>query len=297
MNITFKQLSVFVSVARNGTMTRAAQALFMTKGAISQILSELESQLGVRLFDRQHPRLVINHEGRKLLPVADELLVRMQGIETFFAEQGPCSPLTVGCTKTIGSYLLADMLGEFERGSGWLPQPIIANTTVICSMLNRFEIDVALLEGPATEHDIICEPWMEDEMVVIAAKNHPLVNSGDVSYARLSEERWILRELGSSSRTFFDNHLALELDNPGVVLSLNTFDAILACVYNNLGITFISRRMLKQPCCAGNFGQVHIEQRFFRKLTLCYHRNKFLSPTLINWITFSQAWAKMSPSD
>lgn len=296
MNITFKQLSVFVSVARNGTMTRAAQTLFMTKGAISQILSELESQLGVRLFDRQHARLVINHEGCKLLPVADELLVRMQGIEQLFTEQGPHSQLAVGCTKTIGSYLIPDMLGEFERRMGWLPQPIIANTSAISSMLNRFEIDIAFLEGPATEHNIVSEPWMEDEMVVIAAKNHPLVNAGTISYLQLCQERWILRELGSSSRAFFDNHLGLALGKPEVVMSLNTFDAILACVYNELGITFISRRILEKPSCAANFAQVHIEQRFFRKLTLCYHRSKFLSPTLINWISFSHIWAKAHSS-
>ncbi|MEG1654982.1 MAG: LysR family transcriptional regulator, partial [Hafnia sp.] len=86
MNITFKQLSVFVAIVRSGSMTLAAETLFMTKGAISQTLAELESQLGVRLFDRQHARLYINHEGQKLLPVADELLSRMQGVEQLFGE-------------------------------------------------------------------------------------------------------------------------------------------------------------------------------------------------------------------
>lgn len=83
MNITFKQLSVFVAIVRSGSMTLAAETLFMTKGAISQTLAELESQLGVRLFDRQHARLYINHEGQKLLPVADELLSRMQGLNNY----------------------------------------------------------------------------------------------------------------------------------------------------------------------------------------------------------------------
>ncbi|WP_447889750.1 LysR family transcriptional regulator [Serratia fonticola] len=88
MNVTFKQLSVFVSIAHNGSMTLAAEALFMTKSALSQTLAELESQLSVRLFDRQHARLYINHEGRKLLPVADELLARKQGVRMLFSEGG-----------------------------------------------------------------------------------------------------------------------------------------------------------------------------------------------------------------
>lgn len=52
MNITLKQLSVFLAIARHGSMTSAADSLFMTKGAVSQALAELENQLGIRLFDR-----------------------------------------------------------------------------------------------------------------------------------------------------------------------------------------------------------------------------------------------------
>lgn len=290
MNITFKQLSVFVTIAHHGSMTLAADALFMTKGAISQTLAELENQLGVRLFDRQHARLFINHEGRKLLPVADELLARMQGVETLFGEKSQDTHLRLGCTKTIGSYLLPDMLKGFAKGNGWMPQSVIANTQEISKMVDHFEIDVALLEGPATEPNLISEPWLNDEMVVIAGRDHALAKEKIVPYARLSQERWLLREQGSSSRAFFDNQLALHLDNPQVALSLNAFDAILSCVAHNLGITFISKRVLQQPFYAGHFVQLHTEQRFMRKLTLCYHKNKFISPTLQSWLSFSHSW-------
>lgn len=292
MNITFKQLSVFVAIVRSGSMTLAAEALFMTKGAISQTLAELESQLGVRLFDRQHARLYINHEGQKLLPVADELLSRMQGVEQLFGENSQDTELKVGCTKTIGSYLLPDMLKGFEEHQGWLPQCNIANTQKISTMVSHFEIDVALLEGPASEPNLICEPWLEDEMVVIAGKNHPLAKQETVSYQVLSQERWLLREPGSSSRAFFDNQLALHLNNPQIALSLNAFDAILSCVAHLLGITFISKRMLQHSFYAGHFAQLHTEDRFMRRFTLCYHKNKFISPTLASWLSFSRSWTQ-----
>lgn len=291
MNITFKQLSVFVSIVRYGSMTLAADSIFMTKGAVSQTLAELESQLGVRLFDRQHARLIINHEGKKLLPVADELLARMQGVEQLFDEKSHDTQLNLGCTKTIGSYVLPNMLTAFEKSYGWLPRSIIANTQDISSMLNSFEIDVALLEGPTTEPNLICEPWMEDEMVIVVGKTHPLAKKKQVSYEALKQEKWILRERGSSSRAFFDNQLALHLNNPPVTLSLNAFDAILACVRNNLGITFISSRMFAQPFYKGHFVQLETEHRFLRKFTLCYHKSKFISPTLHSWNAFSQLWA------
>lgn len=290
MNITFKQLRVFVAIARGGTLTQAAAQLFMTKGALSQTLSELESQLGVRLFERQHARLLLNHEGQRLLPVADELLTRMQGVEALFDNGNGDTRLLVGCTKTIGSYLLPDLLCAFQLRYGWLPLPIIANTQAIAGMVAGFELDVALLEGPVTDPALLCHPWIEDEMVVVASLAHPLAGSGPLTFEQLSRERWLLREAGSASRAFFDHQLAPCLDNPQVVLSLDAFDAILACVKNNLGITFISRRMLEQPLYAGQFCTLPCEQRFSRHFSLCLQRSKYLSPTLNLWLDFCRNW-------
>lgn len=291
MNVTVKQLRVFVSIARSGSLTLAASQLFMTKGALSQILSELENQLGVRLFERQHARLRLNHEGQRLLPIADELLTRMQGVEHLFDSGSGDTRLTVGCTKTIGSYLLPDLLSTFQQHHGWLPLPTIANTQSIARMVAGFELDVALLEGPVTDPALICQPWLEDEMVIVASPTHPLARCRSLNDAQLSQARWLLREAGSSCRAFFDHQLAPRLDNPQVVLSLDTFDAILACVKNNLGITFISQRMLAQPLYAGQFCILPCKQRFRRRFSLCLQRSKYLSPTLSLWLDFCRHWS------
>ena len=84
--------------------------------------------------------------------------------------------------------------------------------------------------------------------------------------------------------------LALYLDNPCVSLSLNASDAILSCVYNNLGLTFISSRMLEQPLYAGHFVTLDPGKRFLRRFTMCYHRDKYISPTLGKWLQFCRTW-------
>lgn len=159
-------------------------------------------------------------------------------------------------------------------------------------MLNRFEIDIALLEGLPTDSRLLSETWMEDEMVVVAGKDHPLAKAKDVSLETLSRERWLLREEGSSSRAFFENQLALNFDHPLQTLSLNASDTILSCVYHNLGITFISSRILRQPLYAGHFVRLHTGKRFLRRFVLCYHPDKYMSPTLEKWIRFCRAWNK-----
>lgn len=84
MNIALKQLKVFVTVAQEKTITAAAEKLFLSKPAVSMALSELEKQLDHKLFDRNNNRLIINEQGKRLLPLADELLARSNAIENLF---------------------------------------------------------------------------------------------------------------------------------------------------------------------------------------------------------------------
>ena len=88
MNISFRQLKAFVAVARLGNLGAAADQLCLTRGAISQALKELELQLGTPLFDRAHPHLLLNSEGALLLPLADEMLTRLDDIGELFQQSG-----------------------------------------------------------------------------------------------------------------------------------------------------------------------------------------------------------------
>ncbi|MGL5036653.1 MAG: LysR family transcriptional regulator, partial [Aeromonas sp.] len=113
MKLTLQQLKVFATIARYGNLGLAANELFLSKGAVSQSLQELERQLATPLFDRIHPRLQLNNEGRLLQPVAEELLTRMQDIENLFRPDAePSGQLRLGASQTIGNYLLPTLLAR-----------------------------------------------------------------------------------------------------------------------------------------------------------------------------------------
>ncbi|CAM3275400.1 MULTISPECIES: LysR substrate-binding domain-containing protein [Yersinia] len=286
MDITLKQLKVFLAVAQSGNLTVAASQLFMTKGAVSQTLAELEKRLGQTLFDRHHARIFINPEGEKLISVADELLSRMKDINTLFSDSASVHNLFLGCSKTIGSYILPALLGEFRNSYNWLPKIAIENTNDILSKLLKFEVDLAILEGNINNKDILSTPWLTDEMVVIATKDHPLASEKSVPFSVLSQQSWILREQGSGSRSYFENHLAPLLSQPKVILSLDTFDSILFSVQQNLGITYASRLIIQNPFFHDHFSVIKTETRFFRSISLCHHRQKYLSNGAQQWINF-----------
>ncbi len=93
------------------------------QGAVSQSLQELERQLSTPLFDRIHPRLQLNNEGRLLQPAAEELLTRMQDIENLFSPDAePSGQLRLGASQTIGNYLLPTLLASSKQELGLPPR-------------------------------------------------------------------------------------------------------------------------------------------------------------------------------
>ncbi|MBY0443749.1 MAG: LysR family transcriptional regulator, partial [Burkholderiales bacterium] len=142
MKLTLQQLKSFAAIARYGNLGTAANELCLSKGAISQSLQELERQLATPLFDRVHPRLQLNAEGKLLQPVAEELLARVLDIETMFASDSePVGQLRLGATQTIGNYLLPILLARTEQIT--TPRVSIANTHILSHALAHFELDLA----------------------------------------------------------------------------------------------------------------------------------------------------------
>lgn len=104
MHITLRQLEVFTEVLKCGSTTQASSALSLSQSAVSAALSDLETQLSVRLFDRVGKRLVVNEHGRLLYPKAMALLEQAGEIEHLF--QSEAGALRIAASSTIGNYIL-----------------------------------------------------------------------------------------------------------------------------------------------------------------------------------------------
>lgn len=290
MKLTLQQLKVFATIARYGNLGLAANELCLSKGAVSQSLQELERQLGTPLFDRIHPGLQLNNEGRLLQPAAEELLTRMQDIENLFSPDAePSGQLRLGASQTIGNYLLPTLLASRKQELGLPPKVTITNTHKLCHALANFELDLALIEGENHHPDLIAEPWLQDEMLVVAHPDHPLANQGTLTLPRLADETWVLRELQSGSREQFIQQIQPALPRWQAGLELNTLEAVMLAVEKGLGISFISRLAVSDRLQAGRLVVLPLEQRFPRQLSLIWHKQKYHSTSLRHFIRFCRA--------
>lgn len=170
MHITLRQLEVFAEVLKSGSTTQASVMLSLSQSAVSAALTDLEGQLGVQLFDRVGKRLVVNEHGRLLYPRALALLEQAVEIEQLFREDN--GAIRIYASSTIGNYILPAMIARYRQHYPALPLELsVGNSQDVINAVLDFRVDIGLIEGPCHSTEIISEPWLEDELVVLP--RHP----------------------------------------------------------------------------------------------------------------------------
>lgn len=278
MKITLRQIEVFVSIARLENVSRAADRLAMSQSAASTALLELERHFDSPLFDRIGKSLRLNSTGRGFLPQAEDLLSRARALEGFLAG-GQLAPLAVGATLTIGNYLATLILAEYlRRYPNTQVELKVANTQRVVEQLLRFELDIGLIEGEASDPDLHFEPWLEDELVVFCAPTHPLAALKMARPADLSVQKWIVREPGSGSRALFDRAMRASEIAVDICLQLEHTEAIKRAVESGLGVGCLSRLSLREALRRGSLVEISTPALVLRRrFHFVWHRHRHIS--------------------
>ncbi|SQD78187.1 LysR substrate-binding domain-containing protein [Moritella yayanosii] len=292
MNLSLKQLRVFVAVSQQQSITHAAKTLFLTKAAISMALGELENQLGQQLFDRTNNRLHLNPYGQRLLPIADELLQRAASIDTLFQQSGQLiGELAIGASETIGNQLCPWLLAQFIQMTAHTQQTLhISNSANIADMILSYRLDIGLIEGDAKHSDIETIPWLKDEMCIIVASHHPLLKNTSLTLPDLSDNTWVLREPGSGSRAFFESHIAPSVSQWQLAYELNSIEAQLNFVAAGLGLACVSKFSATHALANDRVRILQLDNKLERQYKIIMHKQKYKSELISAFINFSQQW-------
>ena len=226
LGITTRQLEAFVAIATTRSVRAAAEQLHLTQPAVSMTLAELERQLDTPLFDRERGRLHLNNRGRELLPMAQEILLRMQDLQRPAGEQPQqlTGELRLGASNTVGNYLVGALLGTFVKAHSEVSVRLtVANTDAIVAGVLDHNLDLGCVEGPVAHPQLEVQPWREDKLVVCTRPDHPLARRRRLAAGDFRDTGWILREPGSAMRAQSERILR-EMD----VVQREEFEAVKA---------------------------------------------------------------------
>ncbi|MCS3601146.1 MULTISPECIES: DNA-binding transcriptional regulator YeiE [Buttiauxella] len=285
MHITLRQLEVFAEVLKSGSTTQASQMLALSQSAVSAALSDLEGQLGVQLFDRVGKRLVVNEHGRLLYPRVVGLLEQAIEVEQLFKEDN--GAIRVFASSTIGNYILPEMIAHYRRDFPSLPLEMsVGNSQDVINAVADFRVDIGLIEGPSHMTELVTEPWLEDELVVFAPPDAPLLQQ-PVTLDTLAKQPWILREKGSGTREIVDYLLLSHLPQFHLGMELGNSEAIKHAVRHGLGISCLSRRVIAEQLESGSLVEVPVPlPRLVRTLYRIHHRQKHISNALLRFLKY-----------
>jgi len=235
-------LRVFEAVARNCGMNRAALELSTVQSNVTARIKALEEELGIALFERTNRGVSLTAAGTRLLPFAARVASLLEDAKRAVADAGtPSGALVIGSLETTAALRLSPFLADFVAAYPAVDLSLRTGTTceLVEQVLDR-RVDGAFVCGPVNHSDLLVEPFLREELVVLTA---PTVTDFEVMAAKPDLKIVVLRA-GCSYRL----HLEALLARRGIVgvrlLEFGTLEAIVSCVSAGLGVTLLPRALV-----------------------------------------------------
>ncbi|HUN93934.1 MAG TPA: LysR substrate-binding domain-containing protein [Burkholderiaceae bacterium] len=261
MNVTFRQLRVFVEVVRQGSVQLAAEVLHLTPPAVSMQIKEIENQVGLPLFDRVGRRLSMSTAGEYFLVYAKRLLGTLKEAEDAMArfkgvESGV---LTIGIVSSA-KFFLPPLLARFHAEHPSVEVRLrFGNRDELVAMMRANEVDMAVMGRPPKDWPNRAEPFAMHPHVLVTAPGHPFTRLELVPAAALAREAFIVREPGSGTRAALEEYLAQHHLQPVFIMEIPNNEAIKQAVMAGLGVALVSLHTIGLELRHGMIAVPHVE--------------------------------------
>ncbi|MFI3285835.1 MAG: LysR substrate-binding domain-containing protein [Rikenellaceae bacterium] len=279
MIIDFR-LHVFVTVVRSLSFTRAAALLNVSQPAISKHIKELESDFGEPLFNRQGNRISLTQKARDILPTVEAILEGYDALNNHITsdEYGFEGTLHIGASTTIAQYVLPMLLARFNHIYPNINLSVIsANSDDIIGLLQRKEIEIALIEGDNTSNQVHYREFASDEIVLVSTRSQ----QGAIPIEKITDLPLLIREEGSGTLSVILAALrsrGIGRKTLNVKLQLGSSEAIIRYLINSSTYAFLSILVAKEHVARGELNICEIRDfkisRKFRFATLHGHSGR-----------------------
>jgi DNA-binding transcriptional LysR family regulator len=254
------QLEAFIEVARARSVSRAADALFLTQPALTARIQGLERDLGAQLFVRTPRGMRLTEAGEVFLPFAVrslETLADGRRLVNAF-ERGGAGRLTLGAAPAVSTYVLPAVLKRFS-----ISHPRVAvsvktgHSEEILELVLREQADLGLVRS-LRHPDIVSTPLYEDRLILVSEPGHRFAKAGRMALEEIVDEQLVLFDR-TSSYTELTNAL---FRGAGVVpvgyMELDNIDAAKKMVQQGFGVALLPHTAVADELEAGSLAEIEI---------------------------------------
>jgi DNA-binding transcriptional LysR family regulator len=246
MNITFRQLRLFLALADTGSVSAAAKAMHVTQPTASMQLKEVSQSVGLPLYEIVGKKIYLTNMGKELAAAARSVAQTWEAFEQSVDATAGLSrgKLRVAVVSTA-QYFMPRLIGSFCTKYPAIDVSLeILNRDGVVHRLRENQDDLCIMSMPPSEMDLGDEVFMPNPIVVIAPVSDPLAKRHLVPLRELAQRRFILREKGSGTRMAADQFFRKMKFRPDIRLELGSNEAVKESVAGGLGIGVVSRHAL-----------------------------------------------------
>jgi len=245
-HVSLRQLQIFETVVRLDGFTKAADALHLSQPTVSMQVDKLSKTLGLALMEQVGRKMHLTNAGREVYALTQDILGRVGALGDLADElNGVIKGELRLAVITTAAYFMPHLLGSFvEAHPEVQPRLTITNRAEVLERLRSNQDDLLIMGQVPDEIAVKAYPFIDNEMVVVAAPDHPLAGQRNVSLKQISNARFLVREPGSGTRKAVERMFAVQDLAIIPYMELGNAEAIKQGVMAGLGISVLSRRNL-----------------------------------------------------
>lgn len=288
-NYTLKQLQTFIEVAREKSVSKAAERLFVTQPAVSMQIKQLEEAFGLALIEPIGRNIQLTNAGHDFHAHATAALAQLKDLESTMAEhigmkRGRIDLAVVSTVKYFAPMLLvrfAKLLPDIEI------KLRIDNRENILGMLSRSEIDLVIMGRAPGNLDCEATAFATNPLGILSAPNHPLARRKRLPMEAVKDYEFVVREQGSGTRAAMERLFAQHDITPKVAMEMPSNETIKQAVMAGMGLSFLSLRTVRHELAAGHMALLDITgMPIVGKWYVTHLRQKKLSPAAQSFKAF-----------
>ncbi len=284
------QMRYFQTVCRYGSITKAAEELFVSQPTISFCLKELEDEFGVKLFHRRHNRLQLTVEGQFFLDKINYILQSVDSLTTQMKDMGNNhNHVKIAVPAMISTFLFPQMFNSYTGLYPDVELEMLETGSLQARKLvdaNSVDLGITILDNFVSDSYNML-PLVSTELVFCVSKSHPLAGRAQISFKELADEHIILFKADSYQNTFIKRAFSAAGVNPKILLyssQLYTIKQFLG--YGNAG-AFLYRQVAEMD---SDMVCIPLDHAIIQDIVLIWSRSGSLYSDAENFIQFAKQY-------
>lgn len=289
MSYSLHQLKVFAAVARNKSMTRAAEDLYMSQPAVSIQVKKLQEHFEIELFEVIGKQLYLTEAGKELFETQKRIEAELENLDMAFHEfkgslRGDLKLIVVSTAK----YFMPYALGLFRKQNEQINISLkVTDRVELIEHLKQNNYDLAVVSQLPPDVDLEVEEFLINPLHIAAPINHPLVGNKNLRIKDLESYDFVIREKGSGTRMVMEELFKKGKIEPRTVMELSTNEAVKQAIMADIGISLISEYSMTIERSMNRISVLDIEGfPYINNWKLIYLKGKKLSPVSRSFIDF-----------